>query len=138
MTTKIPTPADLKAQAEQLTQNASKAMDQYVRMGAKVQDEMFKLAHQQMDSYRDLASGILDVYLSTINNNLSLIMKRLTGVTVILAGIGAVGRWTSAGLASKVAFLTAACAAWAVFTAVRWINSSFLTLSIEDVTRTDS
>ena len=26
-----------------------------------------------------------------INNNLSLIMKRLTGVTVILAGIGAIG-----------------------------------------------
>ena len=34
-------------------------------------------------------SGALDVYLSTINNNLSLIMKRLTGITVILAGIGA-------------------------------------------------
>ena len=29
--------------------------------------------------------------MSTINNNLSTIMKRLTGVTVILAGIGAVG-----------------------------------------------
>ena len=34
-------------------------------------------------------AGTLDVYLSTINNNLSIIMKRLTGVTVILAGIGA-------------------------------------------------
>jgi Mg2+ and Co2+ transporter CorA len=31
------------------------------------------------------------VYLSSINNNLSTIMKRLTGVTVILAGIGAIG-----------------------------------------------
>ena len=30
------------------------------------------------------------MYLTQINNNLSLIMKRLTGVTVILAGIGAV------------------------------------------------
>ena len=36
-------------------------------------------------------AGTLEVYLSTINNNLSVIMKRLTGVTVILAGIGAVG-----------------------------------------------
>ena len=41
------------------------------------------------DSFRDLVSGALDVYLSTINNNLSLIMKRLTGITVVLAGIGA-------------------------------------------------
>ena len=36
-------------------------------------------------------AGSLEIYLSTINNNLSRIMKRLTGVTVILAGIGAVG-----------------------------------------------
>jgi Mg2+ and Co2+ transporter CorA len=40
--------------------------------------------------YRELASATLDVYLTQVNNNLSVIMKRLTGVTVILAGIGAV------------------------------------------------
>jgi magnesium transporter len=44
----------------------------------------------ELDNYRDLVSGALDVDLSTINNNLSVIMKRLTGVTVILAGIGAI------------------------------------------------
>lgn len=44
----------------------------------------------ELDNYRELVSGTLDVYLSTVNNNLSAIMKRLTGVTVILAGIGAV------------------------------------------------
>jgi magnesium transporter len=43
-----------------------------------------------MDTYRELAASTLDVYLTQINNNLSAIMKRLTGVTVILAGIGAV------------------------------------------------
>jgi len=42
----------------------------------------------EYDSFRDLVSGALDVYLSTVNNNLSLIMKRLTAITVILAGIG--------------------------------------------------
>ncbi len=42
----------------------------------------------EYDAFRDLVSGALDVYLSTINNNLSLTMKRLTGITVILAGIG--------------------------------------------------
>ena len=43
----------------------------------------------EYDSFRDLVSGSLDVYLSTVNNNLSVIMKRLTGVTVVLAGMGA-------------------------------------------------
>ena len=43
----------------------------------------------EYDSFRELVSAALDVYLSTVNNNLSLIMKRLTGVTVILAGMGA-------------------------------------------------
>lgn len=44
----------------------------------------------ELDNYRELVAGTLDVYLSTVNNNLSVIMKRLTGVTVILAGVGAV------------------------------------------------
>ena len=47
-------------------------------------------AGDELDNYRELASATLDVYLTTINNNLSVIMKRLTGVTVILAGIGAI------------------------------------------------
>jgi magnesium transporter len=45
----------------------------------------------EIDTYRELASATLEAYLSTVNNNLSLIMKRLTGVTVIVAGIGAIG-----------------------------------------------
>ena len=44
----------------------------------------------ELDNDRDLVGGTLDIYLSTVNNDLSRIMKRLTGVTVILAGIGAV------------------------------------------------
>lgn len=55
-----------------------------------VYDHLIRLT-DEVDSYRELVSGTLDVYLSTVNNNLSLIMKRLTGITVILAGIGAVG-----------------------------------------------
>ena len=54
-----------------------------------VHDHLLRVA-DELDSYRDLLSGALEVYLSTINNNLSVIMKRLTGVTVILAGIGAI------------------------------------------------
>lgn len=55
-----------------------------------VYDHLIRLT-DEFDSFRELVAGALEVYLSTINNNLSMIMKRLTGVTVILAGIGAVG-----------------------------------------------
>ena len=54
-----------------------------------VYDHLIRL-HDELDTFRELAAGSLETYLSTINNNLSTIMKRLTGVTVILAGIGAV------------------------------------------------
>ena len=54
-----------------------------------VYDHLIRLT-DELDNYRELVSGTLDVYLSTINNNLSVVMKRLTGVTVILAGIGAI------------------------------------------------
>jgi magnesium transporter len=54
-----------------------------------VYDHLIRL-NDELDSFRELVAGALEVYLSSINNNLSSIMKRLTGVTVILAGIGAV------------------------------------------------
>ena len=50
-----------------------------------VYDHLIRLT-DEFDSFRELVAGTLEVYLSTINNNLSVIMKRLTGVTVILAG----------------------------------------------------
>jgi magnesium transporter len=55
-----------------------------------VYDHLIRLT-DEFDSFRELVAGTLEVYLSTINNNLSVIMKRLTGVTVVLAGIAAVG-----------------------------------------------
>ena len=54
-----------------------------------VYDHLIRL-NDELDTFRELVGGALEVYLSSINNNLSTIMKRLTGVTVILAGIGAV------------------------------------------------
>jgi magnesium transporter len=53
-----------------------------------IYDHVIRLT-DEMDAYRELAASTLEVYLTQINNNLSAIMKRLTGVTVILAGIGA-------------------------------------------------
>jgi magnesium transporter len=53
-----------------------------------VYDHLIRVT-DELDNDRELVAGTLEVYLSTVNNNLSTIMKRLTGVTVILAGIGA-------------------------------------------------
>ncbi len=53
-----------------------------------VYDHLIRLT-DEIDNYRELAASTLDVYLSSVNNNLSIIVKRLTGVTVVLAGIGA-------------------------------------------------
>ena len=53
-----------------------------------VYDHLIRLT-DELDSYRELVSTTLDIYLSQVNNNLSEIMKRLTGITVVLAGIGA-------------------------------------------------
>ena len=55
-----------------------------------VYDHLIRL-NEELDLLRELVAGSIEIYLSTINNNLSRIMKRLTGVTVVIAGIGAVG-----------------------------------------------
>ena len=54
-----------------------------------IYDHVIRLT-DELDNYRELASATLDVYLTTVNNSLSVIMKRLTGVTVIVAGVGAI------------------------------------------------
>jgi magnesium transporter len=54
-----------------------------------VYDHLIRVT-DELDNYRELVAGTLDIYLSIVNNNLSRIMKRLTGVTVILAGVGAI------------------------------------------------
>jgi magnesium transporter len=54
-----------------------------------VYDHLIRIT-DELDSYRELVSGALEAYLSTINNSLSEVMKRLTAVTAILAGVGAV------------------------------------------------
>ena len=54
-----------------------------------VYDHIIRLT-DELDNDRELVAATLEVYLSTVNNDLSTIMKRLTGVTVILAGVGAI------------------------------------------------
>jgi len=54
-----------------------------------VYDHLIRVT-DELDTHRELLSGALEAYLSTVNNGLSVIMKRLTAVTAVLAGIGAV------------------------------------------------
>lgn len=74
----------------QLTNRETKLIDPEELLWFRdVYDHLIRLA-DEIDSYRELLSATLEVYLTQVNNNLSTIMKRLTGVTVILAGVGAV------------------------------------------------
>jgi magnesium transporter len=74
----------------QLTNREMPAIDpNHIVYYRDVYDHLIRVT-DELDNYRDLVSGTLDIYVSIVNNDLSRIMKRLTGVTVILAGIGAV------------------------------------------------
>lgn len=53
-----------------------------------VYDHLVRIT-DELDTHRELLSSALEAYLSTVNNNLSEIMKRLTAVTAVLAGVGA-------------------------------------------------
>jgi magnesium transporter len=44
---------------------------------------------EELDTQREIASGVLDAYLSGINNSLAEVMRRLTAITAVLAGVGA-------------------------------------------------
>jgi magnesium transporter len=85
-----------------------------------VYDHVIRLT-DELDNYRELASSTLDVYLTQVNNNLSVIMKRLTGVTVILACVGAVGGifgMSEAGNAGGFWVVTGATGVYATVTAL--------------------
>lgn len=54
-----------------------------------IYDHLVRLT-DEFDTFRELTASTIELYLSTVNNNLTVIMKRLTGATVVLAGIAAV------------------------------------------------
>lgn len=54
-----------------------------------VYDHLVRIT-DELDTHRELLSGALEAYLSSVNNTLSEVMKRLTAVTAVLAGVGAV------------------------------------------------
>jgi magnesium transporter len=99
-----------------------------------VYDHLIRVT-DELDNYRELVAGTLDIYLTIVNNNLSVIMKRLTGVTVILAGIGGIAgifgmseagaAWAGAEAAGfwfvTAAIVASAVAATVVLRRIGWI-----------------
>ena len=73
----------------QLTNREVPAIDpSHIVYFRDVYDHLIRVT-DELDNDRELVAGTLDIYVSIVNNDLSRIMKRLTGVTVILAGVGA-------------------------------------------------
>jgi magnesium transporter len=54
-----------------------------------IYDHLVRLT-DEFDSFRERTATTIELYVSTVNNNLTVIMKRLTAATVVLAGIAAV------------------------------------------------
>jgi magnesium transporter len=78
-----------------------------------VYDHLIRLT-DELDTHRELVTGALDAYLSQVNNTLSEVMKRLTAVTAILAGIGAWAGIFGMSEATTAFRLTADVGFWAV------------------------
>jgi magnesium transporter len=68
----------------------------------------------ELDSHRELASSVLDAYLTRVNNDLSDVMKRLTAITAVLAGIGAVAGIFGMSEAARALGLPGALGFWLV------------------------
>jgi magnesium transporter len=87
--------------------------DEQVVYFRDVYDHLIRLT-DELDTHRELVTGALDAYLSQVNNSLSEVMKRLTAVTAILAGVGAWAGIFGMSEAATAFRLTADVGFWAV------------------------
>jgi len=72
----------------------------------------------ELDTHRELANGVLDAYLTSVNNNLSEVMKRLTAITAVLAGVGAAAGIFGMSEAASALNLPAPLGFWLVVSVV--------------------
>ena len=49
----------IKNQAQALCDTTKKSVEEYIELGARVQDDMFKMAQQQMNSFREYSEFAL-------------------------------------------------------------------------------
>jgi magnesium transporter len=76
----------------------------------------------ELDTHRELASGVLDAYLTSVNNGLSDVMKRLTAITAVLAGVGAAAGIFGMSEAARAFGLSGAIGFWLVTAVVAAIG----------------
>jgi magnesium transporter len=76
----------------------------------------------ELDTHRELAAGVLDAYLTRVNNSLSEVMKRLTAITAVLAGVGAAAGIFGMSEAASALGLPAPLGFWAVAAVVAIIG----------------
>ncbi len=82
-----------------------------------VYDHLIRLT-DELDTYRDTVGTTLDAYLTTVNNDLSEVMKRLTAVTVVIAGVGALAGFFGMSEAPAAAFFTEPIGFWVIVGAI--------------------
>jgi magnesium transporter len=80
----------------------------------------------ELDTHRELAGGVLDAYLTSVNNTLSDVMKRLTAITAVLAGIGAAAGIFGMSEAASALGLPASLGFWLVVGVVAAIGLGVL------------
>lgn len=71
------------------TRNGGIVSENHLIYFRDVHDHLYQV-YEVVDSYRDLMSGALDAYLSTVSNRLNDVMKRLTTVATIFLPITAI------------------------------------------------
>jgi magnesium transporter len=85
----------------------SEADERYFR---DVYDHLIRIS-DLIDSYRDLLSGAMDVYLSTVSNRLNSVMKQLTIIATIFLPLS----WLTGFFGQNFGFETAHITGWASF-----------------------
>ncbi len=85
-------------------------MERYYR---DLYDHLIRI-NDYLDSYRDLLSGAMDVYLSTVSNRLNEVMKRLTIVATVFMPL----TWIVGFFGMNFAWMVRAVSGWPAFLAL--------------------
>ena len=83
--------------------------DRYFR---DVYDHLIRIS-DLIDSYRDLLSGAMDVYLSTVSNRLNGVMKQLTVIATIFLPLA----WLTGFFGQNFAWMVREIGSWETFVA---------------------
>ncbi|MDQ3878271.1 MAG: magnesium/cobalt transporter CorA [Actinomycetota bacterium] len=75
-----------------------------------IYDHVIRIS-EQIDSYRDLLTGAMDVYLSTVSNRLNTVMKQLTVIATVFLPLG----WLTGFFGQNFGWLVERIGSWETF-----------------------